>query len=75
MDNTADMFDLFGERKSPAAPRLDVVKLDYVESGALSWRELFSGFDRLKAITFSSGIGFVYQLLDLFKEADSAAKR
>ena len=70
MNNTADMFDLFGERKSPAAPRLDVVKLDYVESGALSWRELFSGFDRLKAITFSSGIGFVYQLLDLFKEVE-----
>ena len=62
--------DLFSGSEDAVAPRLDVVKLDYVESGSMTWQELFSGFDRMKAITFSSGIGFVYQLLDLFKDAE-----
>ena len=68
-DNT-DGLELFGGNGEDASPRLDVVKLDYVESDFLTWRELFSGFDRMRAITFSSGIGFVYQLLGLFKDAE-----
>lgn len=66
MDNA----DLFSESHADIAPRLDVVKLDYAGSDSLTWRELFSGFDRMKAITFSSGIGFVYRLLDLFADAE-----
>ena len=50
--------------------KLDVVKMDYVGAESITWRELFSGYDSIKAITFSSGIGFVYQLLDLFKYAE-----
>lgn len=50
--------------------KLDVVKMDYVGAESITWRELFSGYDSIKAITFSSGIGFVYQLLDLFKDAE-----
>ena len=65
-----DGLELFGENGECATPRLDVVKLDYVESDSLTWQELFSGFDRIRAITFSSGIGFVYQLLGLFKDAE-----
>ncbi|MGI6256117.1 MAG: phospholipase D family protein [Acutalibacter sp.] len=49
---------------------LDVVKLEFSGAETLSWQELFSGFDTLHAITYSSGIGFVYQLLDLFQEAE-----
>ena len=62
--------DLFGGKDNPDQLKLDVVKLDYVESASMTWREMFSGFDRLKAITFSSGVGFVYQLIDLFKEVE-----
>lgn len=53
---------------SPGA--LDVVKLEFSGAETTSWQELFSGFDTLHAITYSSGIGFVYQLLDLFQNAE-----
>lgn len=49
---------------------LDVVKLEFSGAETTSWQELFSGFDTLHAITYSSGIGFVYQLLDLFQNAE-----
>lgn len=53
---------------SPGA--LDVVKLEFSGAETTSWQELFSGFDTLHAITYSLGIGFVYQLLDLFQNAE-----
>ena len=49
---------------------LDVVKMEFGEVESVSWQELFSGFDTLYAITYSSGLDFVYQLLDLFEEAE-----
>ena len=49
---------------------LDVVKMEFLGAEPMSWQGLFSGFDTLHAITYSSGIGFVYQLLDLFEEAE-----
>ncbi len=53
---------------SPGA--LDVVRLEFSGAETTSWQELFSGFDTLHAITYSLGIGFVYQLLDLFQNAE-----
>ena len=49
---------------------LDVIKMDFIEAETMSWRDLFSGFDELHAITYSSGINFVYQLLEMFKKAE-----
>ncbi len=49
---------------------LDVAKMEFLGAETISWRELFSGFDTLHAITYSSGIGFVCQLLEMFKEAE-----
>lgn len=49
---------------------LDVVKMEFAGAESLSWQELFSGFDTLHAITYSSGIDFVYQLIDLFEKAE-----
>lgn len=49
---------------------LDVVKMEFGEVESVSWQELFSGFDTLYAITYSSGLDFVYQLLDFFEEAE-----
>lgn len=49
---------------------LDIVKMDFACAETLRWQDLFSGFDTLHAITYSSGIGFVYRLLDLFEEAE-----
>ena len=49
---------------------LDVIKMDFIEAETMSWKDLFSGFDELHAITYSSGINFVYQLLGMFKKAE-----
>lgn len=68
------VLDLFGEEnlttRSEGLHKLDVVKMEYVGAETLTWEELFSGFDNLKAITFSSGIGFVSKLLNRFKTAE-----
>ena len=65
-----DLFSAPLEKSDREARRLDVVKMEYVGSESITWRELFSGYDSIKAITFSSGIGFVYQLLDMFEDAE-----
>jgi len=67
-DCTLDLFDTAG--LSGSSTKLDVVKLDYLGSESVAWQELFSGFDSIRAITFSSGVGFVYRLLDLFADAE-----
>lgn len=49
---------------------LDVVRMEFVGAETLTWKELFSGFDTLHAITYSSGIDFIYQLIDFFDQAE-----
>ena len=53
-----------------AQAKLDVVKMQFSQVQSLTWQELFSGFDTLHAITYSSGLGFVYELLDLFEQTE-----
>ena len=50
--------------------KLDVVKMDYIGAQSVDWQELFQGFDKLYAITFSSGLNFVYRLLDMFEYSE-----
>ena len=67
-DASQDLFDMSASSGSSA--KLDVVKLEYLGSESVHWKDLFSGFDSIRAITFSSGVGFVYQLLDMFTDAE-----
>lgn len=53
-----------------AGELLDVVRMEFVEADTLRWQDLFSGFDTLRAITYSSAIGFVYQLADIFEDVE-----
>lgn len=53
-----------------AGELLDVVRMEFVEADTLRWQDLFSGFDTLRAITYSSAIGFVYQLADMFEDVE-----
>ena len=62
MDETEESFN--GNNK------LNVVKMEYIGAELLEWKELFSGFDKLYAITFSSGINFIYKLLDMFEYSE-----
>ena len=64
------MFDKQEEFSSSMSQKLEVVKLNYDYSERMTWEELFTGYDTLKAITFSSGINFVYRLLDMFASSE-----
>lgn len=50
--------------------KLSVAKLEFLDSQNMTWQELFDGFDTMYAITFSSGINFIYELLEKFKTAE-----
>ena len=69
-----EVFDLFStlpeETANDDGSKIDVVQLDFIKADSLKWSDLFSGFDNLKAITYSSGINFVYNLLDMFSNVE-----
>ncbi len=69
-DNTMNIFEYMNDNGIDGGSRIEVVKLDYVHSELLTWKELFAGFNKIYAITFSSGIGFVNELLSLFSYAE-----
>lgn len=50
--------------------KLQVVQAKFLENNEKNWQELFSGFDELHAITFSSGIQFISQIVDMFRSTD-----
>lgn len=65
------LFDIFEEEgKEVVENKLNVVKADFIASEKMAWKELFSGYNKLWAITYSSGINFVYSLLDMFEYAE-----
>ncbi len=73
MDNVSFMenMSLFDQQGNNASSgMLDVVKMNFEEAERMTWKELFSGFDEMHAITYSSGIGFVYKLLNMFEKAE-----
>ena len=47
--------------------KLDVVQMEFIGAEVLTWQELFKGYDKLYAITYSSGMGFMCELLNLFE--------
>lgn len=59
-----------GQMKVQHSNKLDVVKMEFAGAETMTWQDLFSGFDTLHAITYSSGISFIYRLLDFFEEAE-----
>lgn len=68
-DETLSMFDVV-EPKEITGPKVDVVRLNFVTAEPMTWQDLFEGYQKLRAITFSSGINFVYNLLDMFEDAE-----
>lgn len=71
---TLSLFDMVEEVQQKmdisSSGSLDVVRMEFAGAETCSWQDLFSGFDTLHAITYSSGIDFVYQLIDLFEDAE-----
>jgi len=50
--------------------KIDVVELEFVGAETIQWKQLFEGFNKLYAITYSSGIGFICNLLKCFDYAE-----
>lgn len=71
---TLSLFDMVEEVQQKmdisSSGSLDVVRMEFAGAETCSWQDLFSGFDTLHAITYSSGIDFVYQLIGLFEDAE-----
>ena len=64
---------LFGseyEKKHSFNNAIDVVMADFSRASKLNWKEMFDGFDELYAITYSSGIDFVSQVISKFEYAE-----
>ena len=69
-----DNFSLFEidnvQKQNENSNKIDVVKMEYIGAETTNWKALFCGFDKLYAITFSSGVNFVYRLLDMFEYSE-----
>ena len=70
LDSNYSLFESTDSPISKSGNKLDVVKLSFDHAELMTWQELFSGFDHLYAITFSSGINFLYKVLSLFDSAE-----
>ena len=62
LDSNYSLFESADSPISKSGNKLDVVKLSFDHAELMTWQELFSGFDHLYAITFSSGINFLYYI-------------
>lgn len=49
---------------------LDVAFLSFIKGEKTNWRDLFSGYDTIRVITYSSGMEFMTELLGLFQKAE-----
>jgi hypothetical protein len=63
--------DLFATQDvQPTAKPLTVFRAALLGSDQATWQDLFVGFDRLKAITFSSSLEFLLRLADGFADLE-----
>ena len=70
-ENQISIFDLNKKEKERLDSNiLPIVKASFVEAEKKTWLDLFEGYDEIYAITFSSGLGFVCNLLKRFEYAE-----
>jgi hypothetical protein len=63
--------DLFGETaRAEGRESLTVFHAELISTEKTNWRELFEGFDHLKAITYSSGLEAILQLAEMFTDVE-----
>ena len=73
IQNSTENITLFDDKNAldiSVTPKLDVVKAEFIEVQSLTWEELFSGFNKLYAITYSSSVDFTCKLLKKFETAE-----
>lgn len=63
--------DLFGDSaRAEGREPLTVFHAELLSAEHTNWRDLFKGFDHLKAITYSSGLEAILQLAEMFTDAE-----
>lgn len=71
MDAQMSLFDLEPvQMESMSNGALKVVKAEFVERQNVGWVDLFSGYDEMYGITFSSGIQFMEKVFDSFEHIE-----
>lgn len=71
MDQQMSLFDTQPlQMESMSNGMLKVVKADFREAVSMGWYDLFSGYDELYGITFSSGIQFMEKVFDEFEHVE-----
>lgn len=65
--NNISLFDDFDDS---LADNLEIVKAKFDDTQKSNWKSLFSGFDKLYAITYSSGLNFINNVINLFEEVE-----
>ncbi|MCR5784332.1 MAG: phospholipase D family protein [Eubacterium sp.] len=70
MAEQLNFFDMMGEQDEEYSKGLHVVHAEFVNVERENWKELFDGYDEIYGITYSSGLGFMEQVLELFAHAE-----
>lgn len=71
MDTQMSLFDFAPDQmESMSNGNLKVVKAEFVEKKNIGWIDLFTGYDELYGITFSSGIQFMEKVFDSFEHVE-----
>ena len=74
-EQNEDQFNLFStpdtdDKASVYTPKIEVISASFVAAEKCDWHDLFEGYDELYAITFSSGINFVNNVVSQFRHAE-----
>lgn len=71
MDTQMSLFDLAPDQmESMSNGSLKVVRAEFVEKKSIGWTDLFTGYDEMYGITFSSGIQFMEKVFDSFDHVE-----
>ena len=69
-DNIIEEANQISINPNNTAIKLEVLKFKFIEFQNHSWEELFEGFEKLYAITYSSSVDFICKLLKKFEQAE-----
>lgn len=58
--------NLFDNQDGVGAKKIGVFNADFIDTSSMDWVEMFTGYDKLYAITYSSSIGFMRHLFEKF---------
>lgn len=72
MRESIDSLSIFDEEYGILSnvERIKIMNMQYIDSETMDWEELFKGYSKLHAVTYSSSIDFISKLLPMFEEVE-----